>query len=246
MVDEIKIMQLADGTLPMDERAEVEKAISDDPKLKKLFEDYQKSADLIFELGSEIKKTEIPSHIEEKLKLLKGEKSTNTKTGFNLFSFFKFQYAGVAAAVAIVFGAGFMTSNVTMVNKFENSTTVAIPALDKTNEVLKNLSIDQKEEFSNRIASLYRFIDEKKITDKFNKIENNLKPGDTFDIEMQDAVGSNINLVYIGESSQEDLICKVLAYDMKVKLSESDDGSVVKLNFCKIDDKYELTAINFK
>ena len=86
----------------------------------------------------------------------------------------------------------------------------------------------------------------KKITDKFNKIENNLKPGDTFDIEMQDAVGSNINLVYIGESNQEDLICKVLAYDMKVKLSESDDGSAVKLNFCKIDDKYELTAINFK
>ena len=159
MVDEIKIMQLADGTLPMDERAEVEKAINDDPKLKKLFEDYQKSADLIFELGSEIKKTEIPSHIEEKLKLLKGEKSTNTKTGFNLFSFFKFQYAGVAAAVAIVFGAGFMTSNVTMVNKFENSRE-AIPALDKTNKILENLSINQKDEFSNRIA-LYRFIDEK-------------------------------------------------------------------------------------
>ena len=29
MVDEIKIMQLADGTLPMNERAEVEKAIND-------------------------------------------------------------------------------------------------------------------------------------------------------------------------------------------------------------------------
>ena len=245
MVDEIKIMQLADGTLPMDERAEVEKAINDDPKLKKLFEDYQKSADLLFELGSEIKKAEMPAHIEEKLRLLKGEKRASTKTSFNLFSFFKFQYAGVAAAVAIVFGAGFMTSNVTMVNKFENSR-VAIPALDKTNKVLKNLSIDQKEEFSNRIASLYRFIDEKKITDKFNKIENNLKPGDTFDIQMQDAVGSNINLVYIGESNQEDLICKVLAYDMKVKLSESDDGSAVKLNFCKIEDRYELTAINFK
>ena len=62
MVDEIKIMQLADGTLPMDERAEVEKAISDDPKLKKLFEDYQKSADLIFELGSEIKNRNTLSH----------------------------------------------------------------------------------------------------------------------------------------------------------------------------------------
>ena len=34
MIDEIKIMQLADGTLPMNERAEVEKAIKSDPKLK--------------------------------------------------------------------------------------------------------------------------------------------------------------------------------------------------------------------
>ncbi len=245
MVDEIKIMQLADGTLPMDERAEVEKAINDDPKLKKLFEDYQKSADLIFELGSEIKKTEIPSHIEEKLKLLKGEKSTNTKTGFNLFSFFKFQYAGVAAAVAIVFGAGFMTSNVTMVNKFENSRE-AIPALDKTNKILENLSVNQKDEFSNRIAGLYRFIDEKKITDKFNEIEKDLKPGEVFDVEMLDVAGSSIKLVYIGQTNQENLMCKVLAYDMKVKLSESDDGSDVKLNFCKIKDKYELTTISFK
>ena len=50
MVDEIKIMQLADERfLWMKEL--VEKAINDDPKLKKLFEDYQKSADLLFELG---------------------------------------------------------------------------------------------------------------------------------------------------------------------------------------------------
>ena len=65
------------------------KAINDDPKLKKLFEDYQKSADLLFELGSEIKKTEIPSH-RRKVKIIKSEKSTSTKTGFNLFSFLNF------------------------------------------------------------------------------------------------------------------------------------------------------------
>ena len=39
MIDETKIMQLADGTLPMEERAEVEAAIKKDPKLQKLFED---------------------------------------------------------------------------------------------------------------------------------------------------------------------------------------------------------------
>ena len=93
MIDDIKIMQLADGTLPMDERAEVEKAIESDPKLKRLFEDYQKSADLLFELGSEIKKTEVPSHIQDKLKSLKIEKKIHKEKSFNLFSFFKFQYA---------------------------------------------------------------------------------------------------------------------------------------------------------
>ena len=163
MVDEIKIMQLADGSLPMEERDEVETAIKNDPKLKKLFDDYQKSADLLFELGSELKKVEIPAHIESKLKLLKSEKKFTEKSNFNIFNFFKFQYASVAAAVAIVFGAGFMTSNLTMVEKTDTSKQV-IPAMEKTNDVLDKLNLDEKDELSYRIAGLYRFIDQKKIT----------------------------------------------------------------------------------
>ena len=53
MIDEIKIMQLADGTLPVDEREEVQRAIDNDPKLNQLFKDYQKTGDVLFNLGSE-------------------------------------------------------------------------------------------------------------------------------------------------------------------------------------------------
>ena len=55
MIDEIKIMQLADGTLPAEERDAVQKAIDSDPKLKVLCEDYQKTGDLLFNLGNELK-----------------------------------------------------------------------------------------------------------------------------------------------------------------------------------------------
>ena len=37
MIDETKIMQYADGTLPVEEREAVEKAIAVDPKKSKLF-----------------------------------------------------------------------------------------------------------------------------------------------------------------------------------------------------------------
>ena len=46
MIDEIKIMQYADGTLPEDEKEAVEKAIESNPKLKKLFKDCQETADI--------------------------------------------------------------------------------------------------------------------------------------------------------------------------------------------------------
>ena len=43
MIDETKIMQLADGTLPQEEYEEVKKAIESDPKLKELYKSYQET-----------------------------------------------------------------------------------------------------------------------------------------------------------------------------------------------------------
>ena len=122
MIDETKIMQLADGTLPVDEREEVQRAIDNDPKLNQLFKDYQKTGDILFNLGSELKSVPIPDHIQKKLKELKDEKklNKNNKFNFNFLNVFKFQYAGVAAAVAIVFGAGFSTSNFIVAKKMSS------------------------------------------------------------------------------------------------------------------------------
>ena len=55
MIDETKIMQYADGTLPEDEKETVKKAIESDPQLQKLLKDYQATGEMLFNLGKEIK-----------------------------------------------------------------------------------------------------------------------------------------------------------------------------------------------
>jgi anti-sigma-K factor RskA len=68
MIDETKIMQYADGTLPIEEKEEVEKAIQDNPEYKKLLKDYQETGDLLFKLGTEIKSQPLPNSLKKKLK----------------------------------------------------------------------------------------------------------------------------------------------------------------------------------
>ena len=48
MIDETKIMQYADGTLPEDEKDTVKKAIENDPQLQKLLKDYQATGEMLF------------------------------------------------------------------------------------------------------------------------------------------------------------------------------------------------------
>ena len=52
MIDETKIMQYADGTLPIEEHEEVKKAIEADPKLKELYNNFQETGELLFNLGN--------------------------------------------------------------------------------------------------------------------------------------------------------------------------------------------------
>ena len=247
MIDEIKIMQLADGTLPVDEREEVQRAIDNDPKLNQLFKDYQKTGDILFNLGSELKSVPIPDRIHKKMEKLQSERKFNEgkKINFNFFNVFKFQYAGVAAAITIVFGAGFMTSNITMVNNVDIDNTV-IPAMEKTIKMRGNLNLNNEDELSDKIAGLYRFIDEKKITKEFNKIESNLNVKDKIDLGAKDALGNKITFIYEDSFTKDGFECKSLTYDKKVQLSENDQGTNVLLNFCKVEKEFELTSIQFK
>jgi len=112
MINETKIMQLADGTLPQEEHEEVKKAIEADPKLKELYNTFKETGDLLFKLGNEIKSQPIPKHVQEKINILKtSNKPVPKEFGtINFFGLFKVQYAGIAAAFCLFFVGGFYTN----------------------------------------------------------------------------------------------------------------------------------------
>ena len=108
MIDEAKIMQYADGTLPVEEHEEVKKAIEADPKLKELYNSFQETGDLLFKLGNEIKSKPLPQNLQDKADIIKTWKKPVTSEfgSFNFFGLFKIQYAGVAAACCLMFVGG--------------------------------------------------------------------------------------------------------------------------------------------
>ena len=81
MIDEAKIMQDADGTLPIEEHEEVKKAIEADPKLKELYNSFQETGDLLFKLGNEIKSKTLPQNLQDKTNIIKSwEKHLDKET----------------------------------------------------------------------------------------------------------------------------------------------------------------------
>ena len=87
MIDETKVMQYADGTLPTEEREEVKKAIEADPKLKELYNSFQETGDLLFKLGNEIKSQPLPKNLQEKANVIKTWKKPVDKE-FGSLNFF--------------------------------------------------------------------------------------------------------------------------------------------------------------
>ena len=67
MLDEIKIMQFADGTLDPSEKEEVKKQIDNNPEYKKILEDYIYTGELLNNLGNEIKSVPLPKYLDNKI-----------------------------------------------------------------------------------------------------------------------------------------------------------------------------------
>ena len=244
MIDETKIMQYADGTLPEEEKEAVEKAIETNPELKKLFKDYQETADLLFNLGQSIKSQPLPNSLKEKLKVLNKaqEKVIEIKKPFAFFNIFKVQYAGIAAALALFFYGGFHTQGVMMAKKISGN-----PELQAVGKKTKNLKFRAKsdEDLSIRIANVYKFFDEIKFTDEINDIIVDLKEGEEFELSLKDASGTLIKFVLVKTyKSTEGSQCKNIAFKEKTLLSRSDTGTNLNLSLCKKEDRYELVSIN--
>ena len=247
MIDETKIMQLADGTLPLEEREEVKKAIEADPKLKELYNSYQETGDLLFKLGNEIKSQPLPNSLKEKLKVLNEaqEKVIKIKKPFAFFNIFKVQYAGIAAALALFFYGGFYTQGVMMAKK--DGDVFGLQAVKKKSEKMlaEKIMIKSNEDLSTRITNVYKFFNEKKFVEEINDIIVDLKAGDEFELSLKDASGTLIKFILVKiYQSHEGLQCTNIAFKEKTLLSRSDLGTNLSLSLCKKEDRYELVSIN--
>jgi len=242
MIDETKIMQYADGTLPEEEKEAVEKAIENNPELKKLFKDYQESADILFNLGQSIKSQPLPKSLKEKLKVLNEtqEKVIKIKKPFTFFNIFKVQYAGIAAALTLFFYGGFYTQGVMMAKKTDDGSGLQM-VKKKTDKTI----IKSNEDLSTRISNVYKFFDEKEFVEEFNDVIIDLKAGDEFNLSLKDASGTLIKFILVKVyQSNEGLQCADIAFKKKTLLSRSDLGTNLKLDLCKKEDRYELVSIN--
>jgi len=247
MIDETKIMQLADGTLPLEEREEVKKAIEADPKLKELYNSYQETGDLLFKLGNEIKSQPLPNSLKEKLKVLNEaqEKVIKIKKPFAFFNIFKVQYAGIAAALALFFYGGFYTQGVMMAKK--DGDVFGLQAVKKKSEKMltEKIMIKSNEDLSTRITNVYKFFNEKKFVEEINDIIVDLKAGDEFELSLKDASGTLIKFILVKVyQSHEGSQCTNIAFKEKTLLSRSDLGTNLNLSLCKKEDRYELVSIN--
>ena len=246
MIDDIKIMQYADGTLPENEKEAVEKAIESNPKLKKLFKDCQETADILFDLDKDMMSQPLPDSLKEKLKILNADKQTTfkVKKPFTFFNIFKVQYAGIAAALALFFYGGFHTQGVLIAKKVGGES--ELQALVTKSEDLKLRSKKiSNEDLSTRITNVYKFFDEIKFTDEINDIIVDLKEGEEFELSLKDASGVLIKFILVKTyKSNDGLQCKNIAFKKKTLLSRSDTGTNLNLSLCKKEDRYELVSIN--
>ena len=247
MIDETKIMQYADGTLPLEEHEEVKKAIEADPKLKELYNTYQETGDLLFKLGNEIKSQPLPKNLQEKAEILKSwQKPIKQESdSFNFFGLFKVQYAGIAAAFCLFFVGGFYT-NTYIASLDENKTKAVQMAKEKVEvpEKLKMRSLQSEEDLSTRIENLYLYFDQEKFLSEISEVIDELKINEVFESSLKDNDGKVVKFVLVENFNSNNNACKKVRFNEPLRLSNVDEGTDVTLDLCKINENYELSSIN--
>ena len=248
MIDETKIMQYADGTLPIDEHEEVKKAIEADPKLKELYNSFQETGDLLFKLGNEIKSQPLPKNLQEKANILKTWKKPLAKEfgSFNFFGFFRIQYAGVAAACCLMFVAGFYAD--TFITGKNTKSGNEVIALNQSIDAPKDLKFrgmpKENEDLSTRVTNLYRYFNQDQFIQDINSTIDNLEINEEFETTLEDNDGKKVKFLLVENFNTNGNSCKKVAFNEPLKLSESDQGTDVTLDICKINNNYEISSIN--
>jgi len=248
MIDETKIMQYADGTLPQEEHEEVKKAIEADPKLKELYNSFQETGDLLFKLGNEIKSQPLPQNLQEKAEILKTWKKPDAKEfgSLNFFGLFKMQYAGIAAAFCLFFVGGFYTNTYMASHDEDKIKTLQMAKLKvEENKKLKMRSFQSEEEdLSTRIENLYLYFDQEKFLSEIYQVIDELKINEVFESSLKDNDGKVVKFVLVENFNSNNNACKKVRFNEPLRLSNIDEGTDVSLDLCKINENYELSSIN--
>ena len=248
MIDETKIMQYADGTLPIEEHEEVKKAIEADPKLKELYNNFQETGDLLFKLGNEIKSQPLPKNLQEKANIIKTWKKPVAKEfgSFNFFGLFKIQYAGVAAACCLMFVAGFYAD--TFITGKNTKSGNEVIALNQSIDAPKDLKFrgmpKQDEDLSTRVTNLYKYFNQDQFIKDINLTIDNLEINEEFETSLEDNDGKRVKFLLVENFNANGNNCKKVTFNEPLKLSESDQGTDVTLDVCKINNNYEISSIN--
>ena len=248
MIDETKIMQYADGTLPIEEHEEVKKAIEADPKLKELYNTFKETGDLLFKLGNEIKSQPLPKNLQDKADILKTWKKPVAKEvgSFNFFGLFKVQYAGVAAAFAMFFVGGFYTN--TFVASLDDGKTKTVMMASQKIDAPKDLKFrgmpSADEDLSTRVTNLYKYFNADQFIQDINSKIDNLEINDEFESSLEDNDGKKVKFILVENFNANGNNCKKVEFNEPLKLSSNDQGTDVSLDICKLNNNYEITSIN--
>ena len=248
MIDETKIMQYADGTLPLEEHKEVKKAIDSDPKLKELYNTYQETGDLLFKLGNEIKSQPLPKNLQEKVEILKSwQKPIKQESdSFNLFGLFKMQYAGIAAAFCLFFVGGFYTK--TFMASIDPGKPRTVEMAKEKIEVPKKLKTrslpSEEEDLQTRIQNLYLYFDQENFLREISQAIDELQVNGIFESSLKDNDGKKVKFVLVENFNLNNSSCKKFRFNEPLRLSNIDKGTNVTLDLCKINENYELSSIN--
>jgi uncharacterized protein YegJ (DUF2314 family) len=248
MIDETKIMQYADGTLPIEEHEEVKKAIEADPKLKELYNTFKETGDLLFKLGNEIKSQPLPKNLQDKADILKTWKKPIVKesNSLNFFGLFNIQPAGMAAAFAMFFVGGIYVDN--FISGKDVGKSNQVTALTQKVEATKDLKFrgmpSADEDLSTRVTNLYRYFNTDQFIQDINSKLDSLEINDEFESSLEDNDGKKVKFILVENFDANGNNCKKVAFNEPLKLSNIDQGSDVSLDICKVNNNYEITSIN--
>ena len=92
MLDQTKIMQFADGTLDPAEQDQVRLEIESNPEYQKILKDYMHTADVLAELGNEIRSLELPNDLKNKIYAFNKIEQSKIKVNKSFFGFVNIFY----------------------------------------------------------------------------------------------------------------------------------------------------------